>query len=307
MGKQKERKIDDMQKVDIGFFLRQVCGIVHDDVGKMTHEAVRTFFPDLKRTSFAHVLKNPELLQTGRVILVRDSQFKPIPYMVPEQSFLFASDLPLTKEEQIEEILESFVQCIQFNSQALLVFEGNDLLDRYLVGVRRVQGVEKRDQLSLNLISSAKENKGLIIGKTGNVYSYGSFNINGMNMNETNLDHQASTITLLTDASALLVGDDNKILFLFDGIKYQNQNHEELSAILRLNFLGVSEKSTEEVRDIKNYSLSKMTVYELAELMNYYKRSNQMAYYHAVRRELIKKTESTKQYKERKEKQKRKD
>lgn len=307
MAKKNDKRIDSMEKVDIGFFLKQLCGIVHSDVGKMTHEAVRTFFPELKRTSFAHVLKNPELLQTGRIVLVRDAQLKPIPYMVPQQPIMSIEEIPITKEEQFEEIFASFEQLVELSSNALLLFEGNDLLDRYISGVKRIHGAENRDQLSTHLIAAAVDNRGLIVGRTGNIYSYHNLQINGAELYEEDLATQASMLTMLVDAYAMLVDDENQMTFVFDGIKYHNQDQDELKLMLEMSFVGDPEHHIEETRDIKNYSLSTMTIYELSELMKYYKRSGQTAYYHTVRRELIKKTESTKKFKERKEKQKRKD
>ena len=60
------------------------------------------------------------------------------------------------------------------------------------------------------------------------------------------------------------------------------------------------------VNSPSSYSLNEMSVYELTQLMKVYRDSNQMAYYHIVRRELVRRTKDSKEFKVTREREKNK-
>ncbi len=69
-----------MQKeISLSKFLSRYCFLKGDKLKKVTHEEVKQLFPEFKRSSFKEINDHPELVMTGKVILVNDGR-KTIPY-----------------------------------------------------------------------------------------------------------------------------------------------------------------------------------------------------------------------------------
>ena len=83
--KQDKRRMEFLEKesVSIESFLCRFLGIT--DVGLMnahlSHNDLKAICPNLKRTGFARILDDPELVHTGEVILVTDSLNNVVPYV----------------------------------------------------------------------------------------------------------------------------------------------------------------------------------------------------------------------------------
>ena len=87
MGKKKKKNsLRNVRNLDATSFLKRYYGISHEDIENMTHEAMKFLFPQLKRTSFEYVQKNPELVSTGKIILVEDVKHYQVPYFTPSVS-----------------------------------------------------------------------------------------------------------------------------------------------------------------------------------------------------------------------------
>ena len=48
---------------------------------KLIHENIKSLFPDIKRGCFEEIVKNPELVYTGKVVIVKDANNNCIPYL----------------------------------------------------------------------------------------------------------------------------------------------------------------------------------------------------------------------------------
>ena len=67
------------QEISLSKFLSRYCYLKGEKLKKVTHEEVKELFPEFKRSSFKEINKHPELLMSGKVILVNDGK-KTIPY-----------------------------------------------------------------------------------------------------------------------------------------------------------------------------------------------------------------------------------
>ena len=79
----KKRNID---SISISKFLRIYYGI-SDEVlltGDISHKAIKQLIPDLKRLPFDYAYKNEDLIASGEIVLVSDSNGNIIPYKTPE-------------------------------------------------------------------------------------------------------------------------------------------------------------------------------------------------------------------------------
>lgn len=70
--------------VSITRFIKEFLGIEDDALlrSDLTHQVLAELFPYLKRTSFEHILDNPNVVYSGSVVLVKDKLGNYIPYIV---------------------------------------------------------------------------------------------------------------------------------------------------------------------------------------------------------------------------------
>lgn len=68
-------------------FLAHYLGINNENLSKLTHKDIEKIFP-FKKTTFEVIDKNKELLLLGKVIVVRDSKGKDIPYIIPDTIYI---------------------------------------------------------------------------------------------------------------------------------------------------------------------------------------------------------------------------
>ncbi len=90
MGKKEDkRRIKGLsnEAITMQQFLNKVLGVQDENLlrAQLTHSDLRTLFPDLKRTSFDHILDDPRMVYSGDIVLVIDNSHKLIPYLVSEQ------------------------------------------------------------------------------------------------------------------------------------------------------------------------------------------------------------------------------
>ena len=295
--KNTKSNLKNMENVNIDFFLERLCGIRHSNNKNMTHKDMDELFPKIKRTSYAHVLKNPALLHAGSIVLVKDARFDLAPYFVPSMPI----PIPETREQMITSFIPIFQIVREYEEEALLIIENNRVLDKHMTEHRLVCSSEDKQELATSLINEAKGKRGLICSSAGNVYSYVDLIINGKKENYETLEEQALMITSLSDASAFLIESDLDISFVVGGKKYEDVSSDNFWRIL--NTAATAEETNNAAIDRKSYALNIMTLYELEKLMAHYKTSKEMAYYHTVRKEIKSRTKSTKEHKAEKTKQ----
>lgn len=79
----KKRNVD---SISISKFLRIYYGITDEVLltGDISHKAIKQLIPDLKRLPFDYAYKNEDLIASGDIVLVNDSNGNIIPYKTPD-------------------------------------------------------------------------------------------------------------------------------------------------------------------------------------------------------------------------------
>lgn len=70
------------EEISLSKFLSRTLGLGGEKLSEITHDDVKVLFPQIKRSSFSFIEKNPQSLRMGLVQLVNDGR-KTIPYYVP--------------------------------------------------------------------------------------------------------------------------------------------------------------------------------------------------------------------------------
>ncbi len=85
--------------ISLSKFLSRYACVEGKDLKKLTHEDVEVLFPQLKRTSFEIVFDNPDLLYSGKVLMVYDGK-SAIPYIVPKMEIQDMDMMCVSREEE---------------------------------------------------------------------------------------------------------------------------------------------------------------------------------------------------------------
>lgn len=315
MGKKKNKNsLSNIKNIGASSFLKRYYGISHEDIANMTHENMKSFFPQLQRASFEYVQKNPELVTTGKIIMVEDVRHYQIPYFAPEtipseDLFLGCDD----REKVIRKIVSLFQIAIEKNIPALFIIECSNPIQPFAFQPRDIlPNMIEGDCLSF-MMEATNQGSGLLIRKDYSLVGYRILN-HGDNCYETvilpPLQRQAIGISKKTDAMGIFY-EDGLLGITIGGTLREISNKENLQKELLLLYPIPEPKERErEITAIVNspssYSLNEMSVYELTQLMKVYRDSNQMTYYHIVRRELVRRTRDSKEFKIMKEREKNK-
>ena len=282
--------------IDIRSFMKIYYGISHRDINQMTHETASLFFPNLCRTSFSYIEKNPELLGCGKIVLVRDSNENIAPYVVPEVE-LFVEETQFGIEMLIENIIASLKITSDLSESAVILIEGQDSLDDL---VHKDKSTKSAQDLPSTLIEINDDDRfdGVIVTFEGSVKK--------LSLKQDSLEE----LSKKTDTVAVVLEDDQSITLIVDGVS----QHDFDFIMLRTNLYAYLDSyEPEEIK--REYKLLpapsyhdfyKMSDYELTVLMKKYKFNHQFDYYHLVRRELVKRTKKSKETKRSIVKQKRK-
>lgn len=75
-----------LNEISLPKFLSRYCNLTGGDLAKLTHEDVKEFFPEIERSTFESIRKDPSLTLSGKVLLVNDGK-KVIPYYAPVIDF----------------------------------------------------------------------------------------------------------------------------------------------------------------------------------------------------------------------------
>lgn len=262
--------------IDIRKFMHQYYGVVHKDIGKMTHDVVIDFFPHLRRTSFSHIDKNPELLRYGKIVLVKDTNNNLAPYITPNTAHL-SENPQFDIGVLIEYIISSLKITAQLSESTVIVIEGEKSLDE-LVDKDEVTMNAKNLPQTLVEITSENDVDGVVVNIDGDVQ-------------KIRLKHNSlEDLSAKTDSIAIVLEEDQSISFISNGVTQTDFDFIMLRAGLYIT-LELSQEDEDEVEielfDIPSREvLASMSNYQLVSLMHSYKRTEQKPCYYAVRREI---------------------
>lgn len=318
MGKKKKKNsLRDVRNLNAESFLKRYYGISHKDISGMTHDTLKVLFPQLERTSFEYVMKNPELVSTGHIILVEDVKHYQVPYVIPELKTLedkfFGCD---DRERVIDNIANTIQTSMNEARNALFLIECEDSLEPYAYCPYEI----KENLVTHSCLSQMQEavshNSGIIVKSDYTLMGYQLLS-HGANTYEVmslpTLQRQAVGISLKTDAIGIFY-ENGFLGMTIENERYyfktMNELKKQLYALFPIPKIVVEEKPRKDqevpISSPSTYDLKNMSAYELEQLMKVYKLSNQAAYYHVVRRELIRRTKPGKEFKMLKESQKQK-
>ena len=143
--------------ISLSKFLSRYSSIEGEDLKKLTHEDVEVLFPHLKRTSFEVVFDNPELLYSGKVLMVYDGK-SAIPYIVPKMLESEAEMMSITREEEkvkpVDDTVYDYASMSIYELRCLLVRKfnsnRNQVCARRELNKRGVEITKKYKRLKIN-------------------------------------------------------------------------------------------------------------------------------------------------------------
>ena len=114
--------------ISLSKFLSRYACVEGKDLKKLTHEDVEVLFPQLKRTSFEIVFNNPDLLYSGKVLIVYDGK-SAIPYIVPKMEIQDMDMMCVSREEekvkQVDDKVYDYTSMSIYELRCLLVRKFN--------------------------------------------------------------------------------------------------------------------------------------------------------------------------------------
>ena len=305
--KSKKNSLKNVKNLSVKSFLERYYGITNEGISSMTHRVASSFFPQLKRASFEYIQKNPELVSTGKIVLVEDVNHAQAPYFMPEEEFLDISVGCGHREQVVLRIKELFQKMMDENLECLLIVEGEKDLEEDILFQPDllVEDFLGSDCLK-SFIDKASKKEGMILTGDYRLLEYQGL-LHGDYCYETMslppLERQAVGISRKTDAVGIFY--EHGILGIsMEGI---SQSLEDIGQ-LQKTLLDIFPSEIEEVPEISpvleepSYSFKDMPTYELEKLMKVYRASGQMSYYHTVRREIVRRTSASKAHRVEKQK-----
>ena len=270
MGKKKKKNsLRNVRNLDATSFLKRYYGISHEDIENMTHEAMKFLFPQLKRTSFEYVQKNPELVSTGKIILVEDVKHYQVPYFTPSVSTFDDELLGCDDRERvIQEVTRIFSTNLITGYNTLFIIEGDDSLEEYAFQPRTISQNMLDCDCLLPMLQAIDQDSGLIIRDDYSLMGYRLLS-HGDNCYDTMslppLQRQAIGISKRTDAIGIFL-EDGLFGITVDGEMKELSDKEELQKEL-MNLFPMPKEILKEQNTISTvsspstYSLSEMIVY----------------------------------------------
>lgn len=85
--------------ITLSKFASRYLGLYGEDLKKLTHEDIELLFPLLKRSSYTYIDKNPNMLESGKILLVSDGK-KLIPYYTPKLSAEYIQSTQVPKKDK---------------------------------------------------------------------------------------------------------------------------------------------------------------------------------------------------------------
>ena len=140
------------KEISLSKFLSRYCYLKGETLKKVTHQEVKELFPEFKRSSFKEINEHPELLVTGKVILVNDGK-KTIPYY----------SLPIEEDKDYTELMREEVKKLEINDKhydysSLSIYELRLLL-RHRFNSLRNQCCARNELKSRGVVLSKKYNR----------------------------------------------------------------------------------------------------------------------------------------------------
>lgn len=274
--------------ISINDFLAKYYGRSDFNGKKLIHENVKSLFPDIKRWSFEDIVKNPELVYTGKVVLVRDSSNRCIPYLTGyDFDMVDALD---NREKLIVELVSAIDKLINGYNNGLIILENNDSIANNVIG-----GTSREIDIIDDEIVKLNNSGGILIKNPNHIYTFDYLITKLMNLNLASYSKNnvnASNLSKEKDIISISLKDNGRVYITFNGI-----THELTSLIEIRNFLLKSYCPRNEVQissNLNNGELDFLMDYELEKLKVKYKKEKNGKMYFKVKMELNKRYKNRK-------------
>lgn len=286
--------------ISINDFLAKYYGRSDFDGKKLIHENVKSLFPDIKRWSFEDIVKNPELVYTGKVVLVRDSNNRCIPYLTGyDFNMVEALD---NREKLIVELVSAIDKLLNSYNNGLIILENNDSISSNVIG-STIRNIKIVDDEIVKLNNSG----GILIKNPKHIYTFDYLITKLMNLKLVSYSKNnanASNLSKEKDIISISLKDSGRVFITSNGITHELTNLMEIR-----NFLLKSYSPRKEVEinsDLDNVELDFLLDYELEKLKVKYKKEKNGKMYFKVKMELNKRYKNrkkeNKKYREEKQK-----
>lgn len=293
-------KIKEFNKnaIDTISFLKKYYGIINENLNrdKLTHQNLSTLFPQLKRVSNDFVLKNPELIYTGKVIFVKDANNYCAPYRVfniLENDYLICD----RRESLICNILLTIKILVNNLENGLIILENNDDIFQYIKGKRNT--TKSIECINLNNVG------GILIHSIDIIYTfdYLVYNNYQKSTNFSQNSYNSFQLSKMKDIISISIVDGDINVF-YKGIFGKNLSICEVKKFL-LHVYSPKEKIDNNLLVDRDLDVTNLRDFELEKLLKKYYKERSFDKYHLVRNELYQRHKNIKN-KQKKEKIKRK-
>lgn len=263
--------------ITINEFLENYYGKNSFKGRKFIHENIKTLFPDIKRVDFEDIVKNPELVYTGQVVLVKDANNNCIPYVVEKQIDISLDD----REYLITELVSAISKFINNCDKSLIVLENSDNISSNIIGsTNREINIIDEEIVKIN------NDGGILINSSMDIYTFKylvlkyleslCYSKNYSNALDLSKEKDFISINITTSGRVYMTMNGNSI---------------ELTNLLDIkNFLLKSyyPKKEELNSNLSNVELYFLMDYELERLLKKYKKEKNGEMYFKVKMELNK-------------------
>ena len=149
--------------ITINEFLESFYGKSSFKDRKFIHENIKTLFPDIERVDFEDIVKNPELVYTGKVVLVKDVNNNCIPYVVERKIEINLDD----REKLITELVSAISKFISNCDKSLILLENSDSISNNIIGSTN-QDINVIDEEIVKLNNDG----GIFINNSMDIYTF---------------------------------------------------------------------------------------------------------------------------------------
>ena len=275
--------------ISINEFLEKFYGKTDFKDKKLVHENVKSLFPDIKRGCFEDIVKNPELVYTGKVVLVRDCNNKCIPYITGYELIDNGLD---DREKLIVELVSAIDKIIHDYKNSLIILENNDSISSNIIG-----STSQEIDIIDDEIVRINNDGGILIKNTDDIYTFEyliskliNFNLVSYSKNS----EMANNLSREKDIISISIKNSGRVFITFSG------NTCELTNLIDIrNFLLKSyyPRQEDEINsELSNMELDFLMDYELEHMKKKYKQEKNIKMYFKINREL------SRRYKEKKRK-----
>lgn len=149
--------------ITINEFLESFYGKNSFKNRKFIHENIKTLFPDIERVDFEDIVKNSELVYTGKVVLVKDANNNCIPYVVERKIEISLDD----REKLITELVSAISKFISNCDKSLILLENSDSISNNIIGSAN-QDINVIDEEIVKLNNDG----GIFINNSMDIYTF---------------------------------------------------------------------------------------------------------------------------------------